>query len=187
MNRGAQPVHIPYVALDITPPTVMVTGPAAYQIGGATFTVRLTFSEAVSGVSAGTSPSEASEFRFQVDVDNGAPISATKISDSIYDVVIAYFGTTDDISITFLAGVATDALRQHQHSLEHIGRAFLTPADGEEVDTSAQTMNNANAFNVAISFSEDVTDFVLTDIDFTNASALSVLTIHDASAYGVLV
>ncbi|MGU9956303.1 MAG: hypothetical protein ACNYPI_01270 [Arenicellales bacterium WSBS_2016_MAG_OTU3] len=64
----------------------------------------------MSGVAAGAGFSAILELHSQFRFTNSSAGSATKISDSIYDVVIGYFGdTTDDISITFRAGVATDA------------------------------------------------------------------------------
>ncbi len=51
--------------------------------------------------------------------------------------------------------------------------------------SAAQIANDATAFNVAITFSEAVTGFVLADIVFNNATAAGVLRMTNASTYEV--
>ena len=141
------------VLADLERPTVTITGPTDAQ--NSAFDVTITFSETVTGFE-----------QRDVTIGNGTA-TAFSGSGSTYKATIEP-ATTGTVRIDILANVANDAAGQGNHAASQ----YYVQAD---IDAPAVTITGpvgiqTEAFNVTITFSEDVTGFEQRDITIGNGT-----------------
>lgn len=137
---------------DITRPTVTLDVPSG--LVNASFTLTMTFSEEVTGVTLG-----------DIDVSNGAPTNLQQTSATVYTATIT--PTSDGtVTVNFPENAVTDtAGLGNEAATAATNTADLTPP----APTLTATPDfPGTPYTVTISFDEDVTGLELSDFDTTN-------------------
>lgn len=156
------------VSVDTTPPTVALTSSATSPTN-APFTVTATFSEDVTGFDVG-----------DLTVGNGAASNFQAVSARVYTATITPV-TDGDVTIDIAAGAAMDLVGNDSESGSQILIAFDSTAPSAAITSSASGTVNG-AFDVTVTFSEDVTGFEATDLTVGNGAA-SNLNAASATVY----
>jgi gliding motility-associated-like protein len=151
------------VEADFTDPTITITSLAADPTNGA-FTATFTFSEDVTGFDVA-----------DITVGNGTTGSFAATSASVYTAQIT--PTTDGtVTVVVAANVAEDAATNGNIAATQ----FSTSYDGTDptvtITSSLSISTKVNPIPIAITFSEEVTDFTLSDLVVGNGSAANFST-----------
>ena len=149
--RVAYDADAPGVAISGAPPTVNSLAP---------FDVTVTFTEAVNGFDAG-----------DVSVTNGAAGAPVEGGDaSTYTVAITPDGA-GDLEIGIAADVATDAAGNGNTAAASVRVAYDADAPGVAISGAPPTVNSLAPFDVAVTFSEEVSGFDAGDVSVINGAA----------------
>ena len=168
--------------LDNTDPTVTLTRPGAVQVGGdgrPYFTLDIAFSEDVTGLADS-----------DVSVINGSFSGLRAVANSArnYKGRVTFNANQNSVSVSLPANAAQDGASNGNAASSSLTATWTPPAD-----TTAPTVQVARsgsgsvtgAFDVTITFSENVTGFALGDITVSNGTA-SDLT-GSGSSYGATI
>ena len=141
------------VTTDMDPPTVTITGPTDVQTGP--FDITITFSEDVTGFIAD-----------DITVGNGS-VTAFEGEEANYKATI-----TPTTSGTVTADIPENAAKDSAGNPNEAAQQFSVAADMDPptVGITGPTTAQAGAFDITITFSEDVTDFIADDIAVSNGS-----------------
>ena len=142
------------VTTDMDPPTVTITGPADVQTGP--FDITITFSEDVTDFIAD-----------DITVGNGSA-TAFSGSDTTYKATITPT-TSGTVTVDVPESVAEDSAGNLNEAAEQF--SVTADMDPPTVAITGPTTVQAGAFDITITFSEDVTDFIADDIAVGNGSA----------------
>ncbi len=155
-NQAAGPETIIY---DATRPTVTITGaPAA---AGGPFDVTVTFSEPVIDFDDLT----------DITVTNGDATKVTAVSRTNYTVQITPNGSGTDLTLSIAANVAEDDAGNGNQAAGPKTVIWDTGRPTVSITAPAAT---AGPFDATVTFSKNVTGFVATDLNVTNARATRV-------------
>ena len=141
------------VLADLDAPTVSITGPTDTQNGA--FDATITFSEDVTGFEQG-----------DITVGNGS-VTAFSGSGSSYTATITP-AATGTVTVDVPADVATDVVEKGNEAASQF--SVEADIDAPTVSISGPTDDQNGAFDVTITFSEDVTGFEQSDITVGNGS-----------------
>jgi 6-phosphogluconolactonase (cycloisomerase 2 family) len=154
-NTSVTGSNEPTYTLDNTRPDVTISGPDGPVQGN--FTVTFTFSESVSGFTAG-----------DVGVSNGTIFSVTFISASEYSAQV--FPSGDGaVEVTVEAGGASDNVGNTNTAATPFSVIRDSTAPTVEITGPAGPVNAA--FTATFTFSEDVTGFTVEDLSLSGATA----------------
>ncbi len=141
------------VLADLDAPTVSITGPTDTQ--NSAFDVTITFSEDVTGFEKG-----------DVTIGNGS-VTAFSGSGSSYTATITPAGS-GTVIVDVPADVATDGVEKGNEAASPF--SVTTDIDAPTVTITGPTGNQNSAFDITITFSEDVTGFEKGDLTVGNGS-----------------
>ena len=141
------------VQADIDAPTVTITGPTDDQ--NSAFDVTITFSESVTGFE-----------KSDITVGNGS-ITAFSGSEDSYTATITP-ETSGTVTVDVSADIATDAVGNGNTAASQY--SVQADIDAPTVTIAGPTDDQNSAFDVTITFSEDVTGFEQSDVIVANGS-----------------
>ena len=141
------------VQADLDAPTVSIAGPTDTQTGS--FDATITFSEDVTGFEKG-----------DITVGNGT-VTAFSGSGSSYTATIEP-ATSGTVIVDVAASVAEDAATNGNEAASQF--SVTADIDAPTVTITGPTDNQDSAFDVTITFSEDVTGFEQSDVTIGNGS-----------------
>ena len=153
---------------DTEVPTVQISGPSGVLT--AAFAVQFEWSETVSGFTAG-----------DIEVTNGSISSFTRDpnDERVWTAsVTPRSNTQGTLTVSVPAGAVTDGSNQNPPASQTFTIDLLAPT----VTFSSTSLTDVSgAFEVTITFSEDVTGFTAGDIDVTNSTKSQFTTTDDAN------
>jgi len=151
------------IAADVTDPIVTITSLAANSTNE-TFTATFTFSEGVTGFEVG-----------DITVSNGTAGSFTQTSALVYTAEIA--PTADGlVTIDIAANVAEDAATNGNSAAIPFSINYDTTNPMVIITSTETTSTNSNPIPIIITFSEEVTGFVVGDLTVGNGTAANFAT-----------
>ena len=142
---------------DATAPSVALSGAPATLNSTAPFNVTATFSEDVTGLTAG-----------EITVTNGS-VTGLGGGPSAYTLQITPDGN-GDVSVTVPAGAAQDGAGNDNTVSNTVTSTFDATAPSVALSGAPATLNSTAPFNVTATFSEDVTGLTAGEITVTNGS-----------------
>ncbi|VAW52417.1 internalin, putative [hydrothermal vent metagenome] len=157
------------ITFDNTKPTVDIQGEPA-TINLTPFNVTVQFSESVTGFTSG-----------EVTVGNGSVTNFTAVDGDTYTVEITPDGG-GDITINVAADVAQDAASNTNTAAIQATTVLDNALPSVDIQGEPAQVNSLAAFNVTFAFSENVTGFVLGDINVGNGAASNFIAV-DGSTY----
>ena len=167
-----QTFNITINPIDDTAPTVNVTSIESDPTNNSPFTVNFTFSEDVTGFALG-----------DISVGNGTASNFTTNSASSYSADITPSGE-GTVTVDVAANVCADAVGNNNTAASQFSIEYDVTAPTTSITSSESDPTSNSPFVVDITFSEDVTGFVLGDISVGNGAA-SNLVVNSASSYSV--
>lgn len=149
---------VPTVTEDSTVPSVTITGPAT-PTSADPFVVIITFSEPITGFVS-----------TDITVTNGSVASFARGAGNTFTATI---NATNDGEVTAFVpvNIAADAANNPNTKSPTFAVTVDTTAPAPVITTTVADSTNASTFAVSINFGEAVHDFVLADIELTNATA----------------
>ena len=165
-NRNTES-QLQTVAVNLPAPTVTITGVPISPTNSA-FDITIEFSETVTGF-------EVSDISLGENVSATVSLTAVQGSDTQYTATITpAMNVVEEIVISVPAGVTQNAANTgNTASVEHrVQLDTVKPSITLTGPSSTQT----SAFNITITFSETVTDFVQEDISLTDSTATATVT-----------
>ncbi|MEQ6124971.1 Ig-like domain-containing protein, partial [Pseudotenacibaculum sp. MALMAid0570] len=160
------------IAFDDIKPTVVITSDAANPTN-TSFTATITFSEDVTGFDIS-----------DIEVENGTPSNFNAVSASVYTVSIAP-DSDGDVNIDVAEDVAFDAATNGNEAAEQYSVEYDITRPTVVVTSAAANPTNG-AFDVTITFDEDVTGFEMADLIVVNGTPSNFMT-TSASVYTVTI
>lgn len=147
---------------DSVVPTAVLATSAADPTNLTSIPFTVTFSEAVSGLSAGG-----------ISVTNGT-VSGLAGSGTTYSFQVA--PTAQGlVSVQVTAGAATDAAANPNTASNAVSRTFDNVRPGVTLATAAPEPTNTSPIPVTVTFTEAVTGFALSDLTLVNATAANLV------------
>ncbi|VUD46851.1 hypothetical protein TDB9533_00907 [Thalassocella blandensis] len=151
---------------DTTQPSVLIQN--APEETNSTYTVTFEFSEDVSGFALG-----------DISVANGAASNFNAIDDNTYTALITP-ASEGNVTIDVAQAVAVDAANNNNTAATQVVTVFDTTQPTVAIQNVPEATNSS--FTATFEFSENVSDFVLADIDLSNATASDFVAV-DGNTY----
>lgn len=158
--------------VDLDNPTVSMTSPQSDPTNATGITVNITFNESVTGFTNG-----------DIGVVNGTAGSFSG-SGASYSALITPSGD-GTVTVSIAAGVAIDAANNSNNTVTSLTRVSDRTQPTVTMTSTATNPTNAGSFTLSINFSESVNNFVVGDINISNATLSSFS--GSGSAYSVTV
>ncbi|WP_188462987.1 Ig-like domain-containing protein [Marivirga lumbricoides] len=151
------------VEADFTPPTVTITSSTG-SLTNAPFMATFTFSEAVTGFAAG-----------DITLSNATVSNFVSVSDLVYTAGIEPVAD-GTVTINVPANVAQDDATNGNTAAIQFSILYDSADPAVAITSSLNISTNQNPIPVTITFSEEVVDFILSDINVGNGNATNFST-----------
>ncbi len=153
-------------SVDNVAPTVSITSNQAILTAESSFSVTITFSEVVEGF-------ELSD----IEATNASVSNLTEVTESkVYTVTVTPSEDPVTVSLSVPAEAASDSAENDSEASNTFSIRCDSSALTATITSSASSPTNSSPFSVTITFSEEVSGFVVGDIDVANGSASNLVT-----------